>query len=514
MAKDEEQDDELEEQEAGLEEDTGLDEEFDSEELSGSRPSTEANVVIELLAGALGTIAISLAVLPLRGMAPGLRYIYEIINERGPVQYFELFMAFMVMAMVIMKSRIVRDQLSVVSEGPIEPDLDLSDDNAIMEAREKVRASDEYQWSILANRVDRMLGLWLSTKDVSRIATWAGAESERDANASDSTYAMARVLIWAIPILGFIGTVLGLGTAVAGFSDFLSGAAGLEEIQGAIGDVTSGLGTAFDTTLLALILSVILMFPMSVVLRREENLFVEIDNYLDDMLMSRFPVQEQQSIVIDNLEDSIEAAFRRYIPDPDRYETVFTQAIERASTTVEERFGLLAKGYESALNGLTARLASSVTGAGNALEESMQRIVTDIQTQEDTLLERRQQVMAGELEQIKAVAQELQQVSAETIERYKQEAAALQDAHTQSAAEARQAAEAMADRMKEVVALAAGIQDLLKVEQAVEQGLQGIATSQDFQETLSTLRDHLRSTDDFCKRLNKPRVITLREETI
>ena len=38
------------------------------------------------------------------------------------------------------------------------------------------------------------------------------------------------------------------------------------------------------------------------------------------MLIGNLPTPEQQPIVIENLEDSIEAAFRRYIPDPDRYE--------------------------------------------------------------------------------------------------------------------------------------------------------------------------------------------------
>ena len=80
------------------------------------------------------------------------------------------------------------------------------------------------------------------------------------------------------------------------------------------------------------------MFPLASVQRKEETLFVEIDNYLDDSLTSRLPSAEQQPIVIENLEDSIEAAFRRYIPDPDRYDEVFTRSIEKASELVEERF--------------------------------------------------------------------------------------------------------------------------------------------------------------------------------
>ncbi len=454
-----------------------------SEEMSGTRPSTDASIVIQLLAGLVGMLAVAAVAYLLRNLASGLNYVHSIINERGPVQYFELFMAFMVLALVILKSRIVRNQLSVVVEGPVDLDLDLSDDDEITEARRQVRATDSYSWSILMNRIDRMLALWLGTKDVGRIASWATAESERDASASDSSYSIARVLIWAIPILGFIGTVMGLGSAVAGFSDFLAGGAGLEEIQEAIGDVTQGLGMAFDTTLLALILSVILMFPLSVVQRREENLFVEIDNYLDDVLLSRFPQPEQQPIVIENLEDSIEAAFRRYIPDPDRYEEGFTNAISRAGSVVEDRFGVLAKSYESTLNELAARLSSSVATVGDSLEQSMQQVVADLRAEQSQL-----------------------------AEQYRASVSELQEATNESAEKSVAAAKAVADRMEEVAKLAAGIEDLLKIQQAVETSLNQLSASDELQKTLATIRTHLQTTDDFCRRLSKPRVITLREE--
>lgn len=487
-------------------EDVGL------EEISGARPSTDASVVVQLLAGLIGTIAVAFAVFPLRNMSPGIAYIYGIINERGPVQYFELFMAFMVLALVFLKSRIVRNQLRVVAEGPISLDLDLSNDDEIMDVRRQVRGDDAYTWSILLNRVDRMLALWLGTKDVARIATWASAESERDASASDSSYAIARVLIWAIPILGFIGTVMGLGAAVSGFSDFLAGAAGLDAIKDAIGDVTQGLGMAFDTTLLALILSVILMFPLSVVQRREENLFVEIDNYLDDMLMSRFPEPEQRPIVIENLEDSIEAAFRRYIPDPDRYEEVFTNAIDRASESVEERFGALARSYEGTLNDLTARLSSSVATVGDSLESSMRKIVEDVHEEETAFLAQRKQLADEELNQFKQLGDEIHKVSADMAEKYRETAESLQSTTRESAEKSVGAAQEMSKRMEDVVKLAAGIQDLLKIEESVERGLSGLAAADELQKTLGKLRDHLETTDEFCKRMSKPRVITLREE--
>jgi biopolymer transport protein ExbB/TolQ len=483
-----------------------------NEEVSGARPNTDANFVIQFLVGIVGTIAISVAVLPLKNASPGIAYIYGIINDRGPVQYLELIMAFMVAALVFLKAGIIRNQLRIMAEGPVSDNLDLGNDEEVTNLRRKLRSDDAYEWSILLNRAERMLTLWLGSKDISRVATWSATESERDMSGSDSSYAIARVLIWAIPILGFIGTVMGLGSAVSGFSEFLAGEAELSAIKEAIGDVTIGLGVAFDTTLLALVLSVILMFPLSIIQRREENLFVEIDNYLDDMLLSRFPAPESQPIVIENLEDSIEAAFRRYIPDPDRYEEVFTNAIDRAAGTVEERFGLLARNYETTLNELTARMSSSVATVGDTIEMSMRKIVEDVQSEENAFLERRKQLSAQEMEQFKKMGDDIFSTSAQIADKYRQSADALQQTTQQASEKSLSAAQDLAQRMEEVVKLASGIQDLLKIEQAVEKGLAGISASGELQQTLHTLRDHLHTTDEFCKRLSKPRVITLREE--
>jgi len=491
-------------------------EEFDeelTEEIGASRasrPSTDINIFIQLLAGLLGTVIVHFAVGPLQGGK--LRYLYSIIRERGPVQYAELFMAFMIIAFLIMKARVVRSQLRVIGEGPIENDLDLTDDEQIQDLRHTIGQSDAFSWSIALTRLDRLLALWLGSKDIGRVATWLGAESERDTSAFDSTYATVRVLIWAIPIMGFIGTVMGLGAAISGFGDFLSGSAELSQIKDAIGQVTLGLGVAFDTTLLALVLSVFVMFPLSSIQRREENLFVEIDNYLDDNLVAHLPSPEQQPLVIENLEDSIEAAFRRYIPDPDRYDEVFTRSIDRASVIVEERFSDLAKGYETTLNDLTDRLTSSVSSVSDSLEGALKGIIGDLKGEEEKLLALRNKAADQELERFGGLMQKLYSSADEMAGRYHKAAQGLQEATIQSSEKSITAAKELVTRMEEVQRLAAGIEELLQIEKAVGKSLEGIAASEDFQKTLGDLRQHLSTTDAFCTRLSRPRVIMLREE--
>lgn len=87
----------------------------------------------------------------------------------------------------------------------------------------------------------------------------------------DSEYSLVRYLAWAIPSIGFIGTVFGLGSAIGA----MRVVEGIEEsseqrMQLAIGY----LFTAFDTTLVALILSIVVMFMFHRVQAREDSLLV------------------------------------------------------------------------------------------------------------------------------------------------------------------------------------------------------------------------------------------------
>ena len=68
-----------------------------------------------------------------------------------------------------------------------------------------------------------------------------------------------------------------------------------------------------------------------------------------------------------------------------------------------------------------------------------------------------------------------------------------------------------------LLALAAdvrGPQRKAQVEQALERAMAGIAGAEDFQKSFAQLREHLATTDEFCRRLSKPRVITLHEEVV
>lgn len=111
--------------------------------------------------------------------------------------------------------------------------------------------------------------------------------AEADENAMDSSYAAPKFIIWAIPVLGFVGTVLGISNGVQAFSSLIQNASDLDGLRESLKGVTYGLGQAFETTMIALCMSLCLMLVMSWLQRREERLLAAIDDYCMEHLLQK-----------------------------------------------------------------------------------------------------------------------------------------------------------------------------------------------------------------------------------
>lgn len=102
-------------------------------------------------------------------------------------------------------------------------------------------------------------------------------------------YNMLRYVIWLIPTLGFIGTVLGIAFAMRTAGVMFAGASFTEASIGPemMEQVTGDLGVAFYTTLLALLQSAVLMFAMHVMQEREEGALNRMGQYCLRNLVNR-----------------------------------------------------------------------------------------------------------------------------------------------------------------------------------------------------------------------------------
>ncbi|MCS6975965.1 MAG: MotA/TolQ/ExbB proton channel family protein [Gemmatales bacterium] len=111
--------------------------------------------------------------------------------------------------------------------------------------------------------------------------------ADNDAETAEGGYALVRFITWAIPILGFLGTVLGITEAIGNVTP--------EQLAGSISGVTAGLAVAFDTTALALVLSMAVMFTTFLVDRAEQGVLQAVDAYTEKELIHRFEHRDAAS---------------------------------------------------------------------------------------------------------------------------------------------------------------------------------------------------------------------------
>jgi biopolymer transport protein ExbB/TolQ len=130
---------------------------------------------------------------------------------------------------------------------------------------------------IPARVMRRALKRFGETANVQDAATTVHDFCESEASRLDSELALIRFCVWAIPAVGFIGTVRGIGEALEGAQLAL---------RGDTSAVTSGLGIAFNSTFVALILSIILMYIIHELQLRQERLVLDTELHVDDAVVS------------------------------------------------------------------------------------------------------------------------------------------------------------------------------------------------------------------------------------
>jgi hypothetical protein len=139
--------------------------------------------------------------------------------------------------------------------------------------------------SLMVNRIRKALEFFEVRQNTGHVAAMMTSQSAIDGSRIMGSYIMVRAFLWAIPLLGFIGTVIGLSHAISGMS--FGGVEDINAIMGSINAVTSGLGTAFDATLLGLVYAVFLNFPLNSLHKHEEETLNDIDAFCNEVLLPR-----------------------------------------------------------------------------------------------------------------------------------------------------------------------------------------------------------------------------------
>lgn len=169
------------------------------------------------------------------------------------------------------QSELLTNQLltSIVSDASSNPEKD--------EIYKALEESSEQNGINECNLTRTRLSLFLNHQDNDVDETFAIKEREY----LKGSFSLPRFMVWAIPILGFIGTVWGISNGIAHFSDAMTSTNSVTDVSAMLKEnlplVTNSLATAFDTTLLALLLSIPLMMFMLTLEKSEEAYLIDLD---------------------------------------------------------------------------------------------------------------------------------------------------------------------------------------------------------------------------------------------
>lgn len=170
-----------------------------------------------------------------------------------------------------------------------QPLLNVAEGTSILpeDARElsrPIQALPESKQSLLVPRaLLTALQRFGSTRNVGDVSQAVKEVSDTESDRLDSELAMIRYIAWAIPSIGFIGTVRGIGEALGQAH---------RAVEGDIAGVTVSLGVAFNSTFIALVISIIIMFFTHQLQLLQEKTVLDTQNYLDNKLIRNLRVRE------------------------------------------------------------------------------------------------------------------------------------------------------------------------------------------------------------------------------
>ncbi|MEC7883701.1 MAG: MotA/TolQ/ExbB proton channel family protein [Verrucomicrobiota bacterium] len=179
-----------------------------------------------------------------------------------------------------------------ISTVPQNPDFVLNEQTAETALTRLRKVVDNPRHFILLNRVQTALASLHNIGAISEVASILKNQADNDENQVSSSYTMVSGAVWAIPVLGFIGTVMGLSSAIGNFAGTLSAAKNIEAIKGNLQSVTGGLSTAFETTLVALICALIIQLYLNYMQQKESDFLDECNDYCHTHVISKLRLAE------------------------------------------------------------------------------------------------------------------------------------------------------------------------------------------------------------------------------
>jgi biopolymer transport protein ExbB/TolQ len=212
--------------------------------------------------------------------------------DRGFTPYAMTFLFCWSLTIAFVKSRKLNFQRQTTSIAivPSETDFVLSVTTVDQVLENIILAVDDAKKFLLFNRVFTALSNLRNLGNISDVDEMLRSQADLDESSMETSYALIRGFIWAIPVLGFIGTVMGLSVAIGGFGDVLSKTSDPSALADSLKVVTGGLSTAFETTLIALMFALFLQLMVTFLHKSEEEFLDECSEYCQKNIVGKLRI--------------------------------------------------------------------------------------------------------------------------------------------------------------------------------------------------------------------------------
>ena len=318
-------------------------------------------------------------------------YLHDMFIERTWVNYAETFFFFWAIGILYLKIQKLRHQKTALYLDVLPEEIGsvIDNQNVATFIDNLYGLPARLRDSMMVNRIRKGLELFEVRQNNGEVANMMGAQSNIDSARIGGSYSLLKVFLWAIPILGFIGTVMGLSSAIGSIN---LGTEDMGAIMSSIGKVTSGLGTAFDTTLLGLVLAMLLNFPMNAVVKAEDDNLNNIDAFCNEILLPRLNdgggiaggdtggmmdtlvkavANAQKEFLVDlnalskNVKEQVENLDKRAAAHQERVDTEFANALNR----MREDLTNAVKDSVKTTTDYTRALSSGIQSLNNVLAQ-------------------------------------------------------------------------------------------------------------------------------------------------
>ncbi len=248
---------------------------------------TRVNNLLSFLMAAVATVLFYVALIPLEGTRFAATF-----TERGPTPYCIVLLTFWALAILWLKSRKLAFQRRALKYQivPESHDFVLSSATVDDVLHNMYATVDDPRHFVLFNRITIALSNLRNLGRVSDVDDILRSQASHEESSMETSYLVVQGFVWAIPVLGFIGTVLGLSEAIGGFGNVLGAATEISELSSALRVVTAGLNTAFETTLVALVAALAIHMMLTFLKKSEEEFMDACSDYCVRHVVGRLRV--------------------------------------------------------------------------------------------------------------------------------------------------------------------------------------------------------------------------------